>query len=172
MAKSEASDYILPLYKDRAIKHLVKLAGGKEKVKGLDSEQLKAMKVARDKLAQDMQFNTLKWFRPFKYQQKFFDLGGKFSRRGMIAANRAGKTIASTYETAYHLTGRYPKDWKGVRWDKPIIAMCSGESWEQVAKTLQSKLLGCDDIKQSYKLGTGSIPRECIDDKSDRKSHV
>ena len=65
MAKSEASDYILPLYKDRAIKHLVKLAGGKDYIKTLNSEQLKAMKLARDKIAQDMQFNTLKWFRPF-----------------------------------------------------------------------------------------------------------
>ena len=61
-----------------------------------------------------------------------------------------------------------PNDWKGKRWDQPIIAMCSGESWEQVAKTLQSKLLGCDDIKQGYKLGSGSIPKETIDVKSYR----
>lgn len=168
MAKSEASDYILPIYKDRALKHLVKLAGGKAAIKHLDAEQLKKMKAARDVIAKDMQFNTLKWFRPFKYQTAFFETGAHFSRRGMIAANRAGKTIASTYETAYHLTGRYPKNWKGKVWDKPIIAMCSGESWEQVAKTLQSKLLGCDDIKQSYKLGTGSVPLECIDEKSYR----
>jgi phage terminase large subunit-like protein len=123
---------------------------------------------ARAKLAHEMQFNQLKWFRPFPYQKKFFETGLNSSRRGMIAANRAGKTIASTYETAYHLTGRYPPDWKGKVWDRPIIAMASGESWEQVAKTLQSKLLGCDDIKQGYKLGTGSIPRELIDEKSIR----
>jgi phage terminase large subunit-like protein len=168
MAKSEASDYIQPIYRDRALKHLVKLAGGKSAIKHLSPEQLTKMKSARDVVAKDMQYNTLKWFRPFKYQQEFFETGAHFTRRGMIAANRAGKTIASTYETAYHLTGRYPKNWKGKKWDKPIIAMCSGESWEQVAKTLQSKLLGCDDIKQSYKLGTGSIPLECIDDKSYR----
>ena len=168
MAKSEASDYILPVYKERALKHLVKLAGGKSVVKNLPPEQLLKMKRARDSIAKDMQFNTLKWFRPFKYQSQFFETGATHTRRGMIAANRAGKTIASTYETAYHLTGRYPKNWKGKKWDKPIIAMASGESWEQVAKTLQSKLLGCDDIKQSYKLGTGSIPRECIDEKSIR----
>jgi phage terminase large subunit-like protein len=168
MAKSEASDYIQPIYKDRAIKHLVKLAGGKAAIKHLDGTQIKQMKVARDVIAKEMQFNTLKWFRPFKYQTAFFNTGSTHTRRGMIAANRAGKTIASTYETAYHLTGRYPKDWKGKVWDKPIIAMCAGESWEQVAKTLQSKLLGCDDIKQSYKLGTGSIPRESIDEKSIR----
>jgi len=168
MAKSEASDYIQPIYKDRALKHLVKLAGGKRAVKELDAEQLRKMKVARDKIATDMQFNQLKWFRPFEYQKKFFETGAHFARRGMIAANRAGKTIASTYETAYHLTGRYPDWWKGKRWDKPIIAMAAGESWEQVAKTLQSKLLGCDDIKQTYKLGTGSIPKEYIDEKSYR----
>jgi len=168
MAKSEASDYIQPIYKQRALKHLVKLAGGKSVIKELAPEQLKAMQVARNAIAKDMQFNALKWFRPFPYQQKFFDTGVTHTRRGMIAANRSGKTIASTYEAAMHLTGRYPKGWKGKKWDQPIIAMCSGESWEQVAKTLQSKLLGCDDIKQGYKLGTGSIPKDAIDEKSIR----
>lgn len=168
MAKSEASDYVQPVFKDRALKHLVKLAGGKNVVKLFTPDQYKKMMLARDKIAHDMQFNSLKWFRPFPYQQKFFETGNKFTRRGMIAANRAGKTIASTYETAYHLTGRYPKGWKGKTFDGPIIAMCAGESWEQVAKTLQSKMLGCDDIKQGYKLGTGSIPKQAIDDKSMR----
>lgn len=451
MAKSEASDYIQPIYKDRALKHLVQLAGGKKYIKEMTPDQLKAMKTARDVVSKDMQFNTLKWFRPFKYQTDFFKTGSTHTRRGMIAANRTGKcctaatlldlpngqritygemyargesfevnswdgekvvlktaiqpikkpqepcvrlwmadgrwieaalghrvlqsgaeyvfcesllsslpnllesnwefvqsthvlsdlslkqklegslydclenlrfcdeqlryvintdqeiapsqvyallhsfswcnkddleniytsilqanffppstlyairhllarfveylnqndnkpseeltdyiqvlqkyvleliavprqdrvtvqdqielpsllnpfsndankiiayepigfhdvydftvpgtenyiscgivhhnTIASTYETAYHLTGRYPKGWTGKVWTTPIIAMASGESWEQVAKTLQSKLLGCDDIKQSYKLGTGSIPREDIDSKSIR----
>lgn len=168
MAKSEASDYILPIYKERALKHVIKLAGGKAATKHMTDEQLRKMKAARDSVAKDMQFNAMKWFRPFKYQKEFFETGLTHVRRGMIAANRAGKTIASTYETAFHLTGRYPKWWKGKVWDKPITAMCSGESWEQVAKTLQSKLLGCDDIKQSYKLGTGSIPRDAIDEKSIR----
>ena len=168
MAKSEASDYIQPIYKDRALKHLVQLAGGKKYIKEMTPDQLRAMKTARDVVSKDMQFNTLKWFRPFKYQTDFFKTGSTHTRRGMIAANRTGKTIASTYETAYHLTGRYPKGWTGKVWTTPIIAMASGESWEQVAKTLQSKLLGCDDIKQSYKLGTGSIPREDIDPKSIR----
>ena len=106
MARSEASDYILPVYKDRALKHLVDLAGGKKYIKHLDPDQLRSMKIARDKIAYDMQFNAIKWFKPFEYQKKFFDTGATHTRRGMIAANRAGKTIASTYETAYHLTGR------------------------------------------------------------------
>lgn len=168
MAKSEASDYIQPIYKERALKYLVNRAGGKKAVSTLPEDKIVEMMAVRDKLAADMQFNTLKWFRPFKYQVKFFETGKQSTRRGLIAANRSGKTIASVYETAYHLTGRYPDGWKGKVWDKPIIAMATGESWEQVAKALQSKLLGCDDIKQSYKLGTGAIPRETIDEKSIR----
>ena len=168
MAKSEASDYIQPIYNERAMKYLVLAAGGKQKLLKLDANGLRKMKRARDQIAKDMQFNQLKWFRPFPYQKEFFRTGKTHTRRGMIAANRAGKTVASTFEAAYHLTGEYPKDWEGKVWDRPIIAMCSGESWEQVAKTLQSKLLGCDDIKQMYKLGTGSIPRSTIDVKSIR----
>jgi len=66
MAKSEASDYIQPIYKDRALKYLVKLAGGKRATQALDTEQKKNMMLARDELAHDMQFNQLKWFRPFE----------------------------------------------------------------------------------------------------------
>lgn len=168
MAKSEASDYIQPIYKERALKYLINLAGGKKKVDKFTTEQYHAMRKARDKLAEDMQYNQLRWFRPFPYQLEFFKTGAKHSRRGMIAANRAGKTIASVFEAAYHLTGIYPDDWEGKRWDRPIVAMCSGESWEQVAKTLQSKLIGCDDVKQEYKIGTGAVPRDLIDKKSIR----
>jgi hypothetical protein len=39
MAKSEASDYIQPIYKDRALKYLVKLAGGKKLASALSDEQ-------------------------------------------------------------------------------------------------------------------------------------
>jgi hypothetical protein len=43
MAKSEASDYIQPIYKDRALKYLVKLAGGKKAANALSDEQKKKM---------------------------------------------------------------------------------------------------------------------------------
>ena len=144
------------------------MAGGKTAVSKLDAEQLKVMQKTRIAIAKDMQFNQLKWFRPFPYQQKFFETGKDYPRRGLIASNRSGKTVCSTIETAYHLTGRYPKGWKGRIFEGSILCMCSGESWSQVAKTLQAKLLGCDDAKQEYKLGTGAIPRDCIDEKSIR----
>ena len=55
MAKSEASDYIQPIYKERALKYLIKMAGGKKATEQMSAEQLRAMKVARDKIAHDMQ---------------------------------------------------------------------------------------------------------------------
>ena len=61
MAKSEASNYVAPIYKERALKHLVMLAGGKKKIANLSPDQYKKMMRARDKIAYDMQFNQLKW---------------------------------------------------------------------------------------------------------------
>ena len=112
-------------------------------------------------VADDMRYNQLKYFRPFEYQRKFFGTGNS-ERRGIIAANRIGKTVSTCYETAMHLTGRYPDWWNGTRINKPITAMVAGEGWSQVAMVLQNELLGTQDIKIIDAIGTGAIPRNCI----------
>ena len=111
----------------------------------------------------DMEFNQLKYFRPFDHQLKFFATGDS-PRRGILAANRIGKTVSTCYETAMHLTGRYPDWWPetGKRFNKPVVAFCSGEGWEQVARVLQDELIGTKDVKIRDQIGTGAIPRECI----------
>jgi hypothetical protein len=91
-------------------------------------------------IAEDMQFNQLKYFRPFEHQLKFFKTGNS-ERRGILAANRIGKTVSTCYETAYHLTGLYPDWWEGYRFTKPITCMVAGEGWAQVALVLQQELL-------------------------------
>ena len=108
-----------------------------------------------------MRYNQLQYFRPFDHQMRFFATGAA-ERRGILAANRIGKTVSTCYETAMHLTGRYPDWWQGRRWDKNITAMVAGEGWQQVAMVLQQELLGTQDVKISDALGTGAIPRECI----------
>ena len=112
-------------------------------------------------IAEDMQFNQLKYFRPFEHQLKFFKTGNS-ERRGILAANRIGKTVSTCYETAYHLTGLYPDWWEGYRFTKPITCMVAGEGWAQVALVLQQELLGSQDVKITDNLGTGAIPRHCI----------
>ena len=111
----------------------------------------------------DMEFNQLKYFRPFDHQLKFFATGDS-PRRGILAANRIGKTVSTCYETAMHLTGRYPDWWPetGKRFNKPVVAFCSGEGWEQVARVLQDELIGTKDVKIRDQIGTGAIPRDCI----------
>ena len=111
--------------------------------------------------ADDMRHNQLKYFRPFPHQLKFFETGDS-ARRGILAANRIGKTVSTCYETAMHLTGLYPDWWPGRRFDKPITVFVAGEGWEQVARVLQEELMGTRDVKLRDQLGTGAIPRHTI----------
>ena len=111
-------------------------------------------------VADHMQYNQLEYFRPFDHQREFFRT--QSDRRGILAANRIGKTVSTCYETAMHLTGRYPDWWEGKRYNKPITCMVAGEGWSQVALVLQNELLGAPDVKQHDSLGTGAIPRDCI----------
>ena len=110
---------------------------------------------------EDMAVNQLRYFRPFDHQLRFFETG-QSDRRGILAANRIGKTVSTCYETAMHLTGQYPAWWTGRRWDKPITAMVAGEGWQQVAMVLQNELLGTQDVKITDAIGTGAIPRDAI----------
>ena len=112
-------------------------------------------------VAEDMKTNQLKYFRPFEHQLKFFETG-KHDRRGILAANRIGKTVSTCYETAMHLTGIYPDWWNGHRFTSPITCMVAGEGWSQVALVLQNELLGSQDVKITENLGTGAIPRDRI----------
>lgn len=112
-------------------------------------------------VADAMKYNQLKYFRPFEHQKKFF-LTGASERRGILAANRIGKTVSTCYETAMHLTGQYPDWWQGYRFNKPITCMVAGEGWAQVALVLQNELIGTQDVKITDNLGTGAIPRDCI----------
>jgi phage terminase large subunit-like protein len=123
-------------------------------------DRLRELTVA---VAEDMHYNQLKYFRPFEHQRRFFATG-ESERRGILAANRIGKTVSTCYETAMHLTGRYPEWWpeSAKRFNKPVTVMVAGEGWSQVAMVLQNELLGTQDIKIRENLGTGAIPRECI----------
>ena len=132
-------------------------------LKHLTTDQLNLFKVYGDSIMEDMEFNQLKYFRPFDHQLQFFATGN-YDRRGILAANRIGKTVSTCYETACHLTGRYPAWWPstGKRYDTPITAFVAGEGWTQVALVLQNELIGTPDVKLFDRIGTGMIPREDI----------
>ena len=131
-------------------------------VKLLDGTTQSTLRDLTIAVADDMEYNQLKYFRPFPYQREFYRTGTTSDRRGILAANRVGKTVATCYELAMHLTGRYPDWWEGRRFDRSITAFAAGESWSQVATVLQQELMGTPDSKLTHAIGTGSIPKEAI----------
>jgi phage terminase large subunit-like protein len=102
-----------------------------------------------------------------KYQKQlqFFALGATESERAFMAANRVGKTEgAGGYETALHLTGRYPSWWPGRRFKKPINALCAGLSTDETRDVMQTKLVGKPERRVEW--GTGLIPWDAMDRRS------
>ncbi|MEZ9944472.1 terminase family protein [Vibrio breoganii] len=64
---------------------------------------------------------------------------------------------------SYHLTGQYPDWWEGKRFDSPILAWCVGITGDSTRKVLQKEMFGTESAKDTDELGTGAIPRDCID---------
>lgn len=104
------------------------------------------------------QHSKIRFFKPYPKQEQFFEMGATKRERLLIAGNQLGKTEAGAVETSYHLTGRYPPDWKGYRFSHPIRAWAAGESSMVVRDVQQKKLCGQPGVANS--LGTGYIPKE------------
>ena len=61
------------------------------------------------------QTNRLNYYEPYKFQQRFHQSGSEANQRLLMAANRVGKSYVGAMEMAIHLTGEYPKWWKGKK---------------------------------------------------------
>ncbi len=77
-----------------------------------------------------------------------------------MAGNQLGKTMAGAAELAMHLTGRYPKWWKGRRFEGPIAALAGSETAELTRQGVQRLLLGPPADERQW--GTGLIPGDDI----------
>lgn len=89
---------------------------------------------------------------------EFFKAGPNHRERLFLAANRVGKTEGvGLYEMTLHLMGKYPKWWKGRRFNRPIRAWCAGDTGKTVREILQYKLLG-----PPPNFGGGLLPKDRI----------
>lgn len=96
---------------------------------------------------------------------EFFEAGAKYRERCALAANRVGKSLGmGGYETALHLTGRYPAWWNGRRFAEPVNAWAAGKTSETTRDIVQTILLGKPHGGTSSKgfTGTGLIQHELI----------
>lgn len=102
-------------------------------------------------------------FKPYPKQKQFMDLGATKRERLLIAGNQNGKTHTGAYEAACHLTGEYPADWKGRKWDRPTRGWIAGETSLVVRDVQQKKLCGEPGVEEAF--GTGMIPKDLFVDK-------
>ena len=73
---------------------------------------------------------------------EFFRAGAQYKQRLFMAANRVGKTVAGAFETACHLTGRYPSWWEGRRFEYPNDGWACGTTSQTTRDVVESVLLG------------------------------
>jgi phage terminase large subunit-like protein len=89
--------------------------------------------------------------------------GSPHRERLALCANRVGKSEGmGGYETALHLTGRYPKWWVGRRFERPVEFWAAGKTNEGTRDIVQKILLGETVWRGARKIvdGTGLIPAE------------
>lgn len=109
-------------------------------------------------------YNRIEFTNPFDYQDAFFKAGKTFKHRYLSAANRIGKTFGGAMEFSYHLTGRYPEGWQGREIPgSGRVYWCIGLNLTMVTDIQQKELLGTSNIGLDEEIGTGAIPRDCIE---------
>lgn len=108
--------------------------------------------------------NRLKHYKPYPKQSEFHAAGKTFRERLLMAANQVGKTLCAGAESAMHATGRYPEDWPGRVFNKPVNAWISGVTGESTRDNPQRMLYG-----PLGSPGTGMIPKDAINDKASRR---
>jgi phage terminase large subunit-like protein len=108
------------------------------------------------KVVEAMEEWKLLLYEPYDKQREFHDLGATKRERCLLAGNKVGKTLGASREFAMHITGRYPDDWKGKRFDKPIIGWAAGQTFEMVRENAQYMLFG----QEPY--GRAAIPKADI----------
>jgi hypothetical protein len=80
--------------------------------------------------------------------------GSPHRERLALCANRVGKTLGmGGYETALHLTGRYPEWWIGHRFDRPI------EAWSR-ARPMRARATFCNASACSA-MCAGTVTSRC-----------
>ena len=93
------------------------------------------------------------------WQLDFHEAGKDNQERLIVCANRVGKSESGGYETALHMTGDYPDDWDGKRFDQPVLVWTGSPTNETSRDIVQKALIGGTSKDE---LGTGFIPREKI----------
>lgn len=78
----------------------------------------------------------------YDWQRRFNAATAEHSACMLMAANQVGKSQTGCSIDSYHLTGIYPDDWEGHKFDFPPLLWLLGYSGEKTRDLLQAKLFG------------------------------
>lgn len=115
---------------------------------------------AEVKAQQAMRLQKL-WDSMYPWQRRFNGATRDNRASALMAANQVGKTRTGTGIDAFHISGDYPADWTGHRFDFAPLCWLLGYSGEKTRDLLQTKLFG-RLIGQSFE--GGLIPADRIID--------
>jgi phage terminase large subunit-like protein len=105
-------------------------------------------------------FNKLAYFEPYDWQMDFMAASLTNRQKLAMCANQVGKTLTGACELAYHVTGKYPSWWTGMRFTKPIKAWACGMTNNSTRDVVQKELLGEPGDLEAH--GTAALPLDAI----------
>ncbi|EDT6685481.1 hypothetical protein UJ50_004563 [Salmonella enterica subsp. enterica] len=134
------------------------------KLEELDEYKIEALYKLVSKKEQFKNENKLAYWKPYDFQKQWIEASKSYQQRYLSAANRIGKTYGACMELSSHITGLYNPEWNGaVIEEAGVDYWVVGVSQESVNNVLMKELLGVSDCRDLSKLGTGAIPKDCID---------
>ena len=98
----------------------------------------------------------------YPWQNELLELTNNHQVVATIAANRVGKSFSIMATVATHLTGNYPDNWNGRKFDKPVDVYVAGVDSNHNRNVLQSYLLGTNNRFLEDQIGTGMIARDTL----------
>jgi phage terminase large subunit-like protein len=96
----------------------------------------------------------------YPWQQEFCAATSNHHESCLCSANQIGKTRVGTVIDAVHLTGDYPEDWPGHRYEYAPLCWGLGYSMEKTRDLLQSELFGTFTPQDGF--SGGLIPADKI----------
>lgn len=89
----------------------------------------------------------------YVWQNEFVAATKEYYECCLMAANQIGKTRVGTVIDAMHLSGEYPEEYPGHRFDFAPVIWCLGYSMEKTRDLLQEELFGSFDSKKGFEGG-------------------
>jgi len=107
------------------------------------AQKVEYAEMLSERIARNKKSTGLRAYQDLYPWQRKFNAGTKDHTACMLmAANQVGKSRTGCVIDSFHLTGEYPDDWEGHRFQSPPMCWLLGYSGEKTRDLLQNKLFG------------------------------